>query len=166
MHALHQANHAARVAEGGGRLRLGIGRVTGAVHAQQAGDLVFLGLSLMHPRPTPRCPRKHPRPIDFSYRQGWCAGYLRFQLAAAVLLGVGVALVGQFGADLVGQTTDMTRTDLQSLQQVHSQGRLQGGLECGVGFDNLLEQGGGYSRGRPDPASAAGGKKSRRQSGQ
>jgi hypothetical protein len=112
---LDQTNHPSRVAEGCGRFRLRIGCVNRVLHAQEAGYLVLLRLSLMHPRSTPRRPRKYPSPIDFRYRQGRCAGHLGFQLTPAVALGLVITLVGQFGADLLSQTTDMARTDLQSL---------------------------------------------------
>ncbi len=101
----HQARHPAGVAERRRRLRLRVGGVDVAAHADQASDLVLLGLGFMHPRPGPAPPRAQTAAVHFDDRHR--RGCRRRQVAAAVALGLLVPTLGQVGPHLLSQTLDV-----------------------------------------------------------
>ena len=73
-----------------------------AAHADQASDLVLLGLGFMHPRPGPAPPRAQTAAVHFDHRHR--RGCRRRQVAAAVALGLLVPTLGQVGPHLLSQT--------------------------------------------------------------
>ncbi len=98
------------------RLRLGVFLVAVAGQADQAGDLLFLGLGLMHPGAAARLARAHPPAIDFhGDHLGWL-GHPRRQLAPLPPGHLVVAGSGQLQADLSSDRADVTRADLQAGQ--------------------------------------------------
>ena len=139
---LHQPGHAPSVPEGRRRLRLRVLLVATALHAQQAGDLVLLGLGLMHSWPALRRPREQATAIDFDHRQRGRAGHLGGQLPTAVLDGLMITLLCQFGADLVSQATNVAGADAGAAEQTQGQCRLLEGLELGGQLNDLPEPSG------------------------
>jgi hypothetical protein len=65
--------------------------VRGAAQAEQTGNLVLLGLGLLHTRADAGLTRPQAAAIDFDHRHRRGRRNLRRQLPAAVLLGLGVA---------------------------------------------------------------------------
>ncbi len=163
---LHQTGHAPAVAERYRWLRLRIDVVGFGTHANQAGDLIFLGLRLLHAGSGPCLPRAQPSAVGLDDCHRRRCRYAAGQLPAAIGRGLLVPLPRQVGTHLLGQTLDVAAADR------HVGGDRQGDADQFKGLESAGERRGcvaggrEYSYGCPGCRAARRGKKSRRQAGQ
>jgi hypothetical protein len=113
-HLLDQPLHPPRLEKACGRLGLRVSAALDALQRGQAGDLVLLVLGLVDTPPRPGRPRAQPAAIDLDDHRRRCLAHTRLQLAAAALLGPGVALPRQVGTDLASQLLDVAGRDRQA----------------------------------------------------
>lgn len=143
-HLLDQPLDPTRLEEARRRLRLRVFLVLDTRERRQAGDLVLLVLGLVDPAARPGRPRPQPAAIDFDDHRRRGLAHTGRQLAAAPLLGLGIATPRQVSADFGGQLLHVAGRNRQA-GQPHGEGGIgKGGEACGGGND-LFEDGRGVA---------------------
>jgi len=136
----HQPLHAARLDQRRRRLRLRIVLGGATLEADQAGDLVFLGLRLMHPRAGAGRARAQAAAIDLDGYHVRHGSHPRRQLVLALPCHLVVAVRGQFGAELGGEAADVARADRDAGQADGVGGGLVG-VQAGGGVEDGRQHG-------------------------
>ncbi len=108
---LHQTGHAPAVAERHRGLRLRVAVVGVRTHTDQTGDLILLGLRLLHAGSGPCLPRAQPSAVGLDDCHRRRCRHAAGQLPAAIGRGLLVPLPRQVGTHLLGQTLDVAAAD-------------------------------------------------------
>ena len=136
---LHQTLHSSGQKERCRRLRLRILLVDPAFEGNQASDLVFLALLVMHPPSATRLAAAQTPAIDLDGDHHRRGRHSHRQLAAAAKQDLVVALADQFGANLHSDALDLAGTDLDTGEAECEGGVGKRAQTCG-GFDDPVQE--------------------------